>query len=97
MQVGNFTLERATWQRPEEMHTRRPVYYVATKNGAQPPGQRALGSGLCGRIRIIITGCQLLVHCTAALCLQDHQRAYILCSSILCAPVHIAVKSLPHD
>ena len=36
MQVGNFTLERATWQRPEEMHTRRPVYYVATKNGAQP-------------------------------------------------------------
>ena len=37
--MGNFTLERATWQRPEEMHTRRPVYYVATKNGAQRPGQ----------------------------------------------------------
>ena len=36
-QVGNFTLERATWQRPEEMQTRRPVYYVATKNGAQAP------------------------------------------------------------
>ncbi|KAK9826822.1 hypothetical protein WJX81_004238 [Elliptochloris bilobata] len=32
-QVGNYTLERATWQRPEDMHTRRPVYYVATKNG----------------------------------------------------------------
>ena len=35
-QVGNYTLERASWQRPEDMRTRRPVYYVATKNGAHP-------------------------------------------------------------
>ena len=39
-QVGNYTLERAMWQRPEDMRNRRPVYYVATKNGAQRPGQR---------------------------------------------------------
>ncbi len=36
-QVGNYTLERAMWQRPEDMRNRRPVYYVATKNGAPAP------------------------------------------------------------
>ena len=68
VQVGNFTLERATWQRPEEMHTRRPVYYVATKNGA--PWPALPGSHVCQVPAAAAVACRALVPWRADLCLR---------------------------
>ena len=69
MQVGNFTLERATWQRPEEMHTRRPVYYVATKNGAPAPWPALQGSYVCQAPIAAAVACQPLLLCRAGSCM----------------------------
>jgi hypothetical protein len=33
-QVGNYTVDRNRWNRPEDIRDKRPVYFVTTKNGA---------------------------------------------------------------
>lgn len=34
LQVGNYSVDRGRWDRPENFLDKRPVYYVPTKNGA---------------------------------------------------------------
>lgn len=38
-QVGNWTTDQAHWERPEDDKSKRPVYYVTTKNGARTTNQ----------------------------------------------------------
>ena len=42
VQVGNYTTEKMYWGRPENITSRRPVYYVTTHNGT---------SDLVGQVR----------------------------------------------
>lgn len=46
VQVGNYSVDRGRWDRPENMKDKRPVYYVPTKNGVtlSPPGFHASGT-----------------------------------------------------
>ncbi|KAK9904260.1 hypothetical protein WJX75_007984 [Coccomyxa subellipsoidea] len=37
-QVGNYSVDRGRWDRPENMKDKRPVYYVPTKNGTSDLG-----------------------------------------------------------
>ena len=32
--MGNYSVDRGRWDRPENFKDKRPVYYVPTKNGA---------------------------------------------------------------